>query len=98
MAQRADDHLERRCVGGTLLAGPLEERERPLQCPESSSVLSRDVMSARRSSSRRKVRKAASVGIGCEEMASTSACAAGRGKSAVATTSGATAATRWRAR
>jgi hypothetical protein len=34
-------------------------------------------MSARRSSSRREARKAASVGSGCEEMASTSACAAG---------------------
>jgi hypothetical protein len=50
------------------------------QCPESSSALSRDVMSARRSSSRREARKAASVGSGCEEMASTSACAAGERK------------------
>jgi len=37
-------------------------------------------MSARRSSSRREARKAASVGSGCEEMASTSACAAGERK------------------
>jgi hypothetical protein len=32
-AQRADDHLERRRVGGTLLAGPPEEHERPLPVP-----------------------------------------------------------------
>jgi hypothetical protein len=32
-AQRADDHLERRRVGGTLLASPPEERERPLLVP-----------------------------------------------------------------
>jgi hypothetical protein len=50
------------------------------QCPGSSSALSRDVMSARRSSSRREARKAASVGSGCEEMASTSACVAGERK------------------
>ena len=35
---------------------------------------------ARRSSSRWEARKAASVGSGCEEMASTSACAAGETK------------------
>jgi hypothetical protein len=46
------------------------------QCPESSSALIRDVMSARRSSSRREARKAASVGSGCEDVASTSACSA----------------------
>jgi hypothetical protein len=46
------------------------------QCPESSSALIRDVMSARRSSSRWEARKAASVGSGCKDMASTSACAA----------------------
>ncbi|PWZ12253.1 hypothetical protein Zm00014a_001360 [Zea mays] len=35
---------------------------------------------ARRSSSRREARKAASVGSGCKEIASTSACAAGERK------------------
>jgi hypothetical protein len=47
------------------------------QCPESSSALSKDVMSVRRSSSQREARKAVVVGSGCEEMASTSACVAG---------------------
>ena len=55
-------------------------------------------MSARSSLSRRVARKAASVGSGCEEMASTSACAAGRGRSVAAAASGATTAARWRAR
>jgi hypothetical protein len=50
------------------------------QCPESSSVVSSDVMSAWRNASRWEARKAASVGSGCEEMVSTSACAAGERK------------------
>jgi hypothetical protein len=38
-AQRADDQLERRRVGGTLLASPPEERERPLPVPRELQCL-----------------------------------------------------------
>jgi hypothetical protein len=68
------------------------------QCPESSSAVSRDVMSARRSSSLREARKVASVGAGARRWQAPAPARRGRGRSAAASASGATAAARGQAR
>jgi hypothetical protein len=80
VAQRADDHLERRRIGGTFLAGPPEERGCPLPVPrelqrreQGRDVRAEELVAAGGQEGRER-------GSGCEEMASTSACAAGERK------------------